>query len=171
MHAEHHHCGRYFGPLPMSHAPALLSGIFIPVLQSTNRLWLAAAGTARLHTRIRAGASWKLCPTGTDQLQSAAPWREQGEGQPQPGYKFRQLSVMQACYLKLSETRPRGDGYYACHCEWDRLYTGWQWWDQSSSDLLETTDLQYIEDYTVTIYSMADLPGLHLCTMERRWKL
>lgn len=43
------------GTLRLSHAPALLSGIFIPILQSTNRLWLAAAGAAGLHTRIRAG--------------------------------------------------------------------------------------------------------------------
>lgn len=45
----------FSGLLSVSHAPALLSGIFIPTLQSTNRLWLAAAGTARSHTRIRAG--------------------------------------------------------------------------------------------------------------------
>lgn len=43
------------GKLLVSHAPALLSGIFIPILHSTNRSWLAAAGTARLHTRIRVG--------------------------------------------------------------------------------------------------------------------
>lgn len=66
-------------------------------------------------------------PTGTDQLHSAAPWRQQGEGQAQPGYKFRQLSVMQACYLKPSETRPSRDGYYGCHSQGDRLSVGWQW--------------------------------------------
>lgn len=107
----------------VSHAPARLSGFFIPILQSTNRLWLATAGTARLRTRIRARLH-ENCATNRNRPAAFSP--PQGEGQAQPGYKFRQLSVMQACYLKPSETRPSRDGYYGCHSDEDRLSVGWQ---------------------------------------------
>lgn len=115
------------GTLLLSHAPALLSGIFIPILQSTNRLWLAAAGAAGLHTRIRAGHH-ENCAANRNRT-SCIQLHPGGSRVRvrQPGYKFRQLNVMQACYLKPSETRPSRDGYYGCHSEGDGLSVGWQW--------------------------------------------
>lgn len=112
------------GTLLRSHAPALLSGIFIPILQRTNRLWLAAAaGAAGLHTGIRAGHHEK-CGANRNRTSWIQLDPEGSSGR--VGYKFRRLRVMQVCYLKPSDARPSRDGYYGCRSDIDGLSEDWQ---------------------------------------------
>lgn len=98
------------GTLLRSHAPALLSGIFIPILQRTNRLWLAAAARASgLHTGIRGGHHEKC---GANRNRTSCIQLGPGGSSGRVGYKFRRLHVMQVCFLKPSDARPSRDEYY-----------------------------------------------------------
>lgn len=124
------------GTLLWSHAPALLSGIFIPILQRTNRLWLAAAARAAgLHTGIRAGHHEK-CGANRNRTSCIQLYPEGSSGR--VGYKFRRLHVMQVCYLKPLDARPSRDGNYGVlwqrRAVWGLTVRGWR--DQNGSDSL-----------------------------------
>lgn len=154
------------GTLRLSHAPALLSGIFIPILQSTNRLWLAAAGAAGLHTRIRAGHH-ENCAANRNRTSCI---------QLHPGGS--RVRVRHSQDIKVERyasvlSKAIRDKAIQRWLLWLPLWgrgavcglTLRRWWDQSRSDLLETADLQYI-GYLVTIYSRAALPMLHLSNFK-----
>lgn len=116
---------------------ALLSGILIPTFQSTNSMWLAAARSDRLHIRIKAElhencGTNRNRPSALSCTQKVAGW-----GSCTGRLKFRQLSVMQACYLKASKMQSYKDRYYGCHFLGDRLSVGWptRFWEHTSSHL------------------------------------